>query len=56
MKRFSEIPNLESALAKREAARLLETGWFEEAMFFAEGDPEPLAVESPDALPREESR
>jgi predicted ATPase len=56
LKRFSDIPNLETALAKREAARLLETGWFEEAMFFAEGDPEPLALEMPEEPLREEPR
>lgn len=54
LKSFAEIPGLEAALAKSDAARLFESGWFEDAVFFAEAKPSPVsfvAEDSPDRKP-----
>jgi predicted ATPase len=48
LKAFRDIPNLESALEKTDASRLFETGWFEEAVFFAEGQPTPISFVAED--------
>jgi predicted ATPase len=48
LKAFRDIPTLESALEKAEASRLFETGWFEEAVFFAEGQPTPISFVAED--------
>jgi predicted ATPase len=38
LRAFQDIPTIETALASAEAAKLFETGWFEETMSFAESD------------------
>lgn len=48
LKAFRDIPPLEAALEKAEASRLFESGWFEEAMFFAEGQSEPISFVAED--------
>ena len=44
LKAFSQIAGIEQALEAAEASRLFESGWFEEAMYFAEGKPEAIAL------------
>lgn len=48
LKSFRDIPHLEDALQKSEAARLLESGWFEDAVFFAEGQPREISFVNED--------
>lgn len=43
LKSFRDIPHLEETLQRSEAARLLESGWFEDAVFFAEGQPREIS-------------
>jgi len=42
LKSFRDIPQLECALQKADAARLFESGWFEDAVFFAEAKATPI--------------
>ncbi len=54
LKAFRDLPGLEAALNKAEASRLFESGWFEDAVFFAEANPSPIsfvAEDTPDAKP-----
>lgn len=48
LKAFRDIPKLESTMQKAEASRLFESGWFEDAVFFAEAQPAPIAFVSED--------
>ena len=48
LKAFRDIPTLQTALEKADASRLFETGWFEDAMFFAEGQPTPISFVAED--------
>lgn len=48
LKAFRDIPQLESALQKTDAARLFESGWFEDAVFFAEANPSEVSFVAED--------
>lgn len=48
LKAFRDIPNLGPALEKAEASRLFESGWFEDAVFFAEAQPSPISFVAED--------
>lgn len=43
LKAFREISGLEEALHKAEASRLFESGWFEDAVFYAETKPSEIS-------------
>jgi len=48
LKAFRDIPQLESALLKADASRLFESGWFEDAVFYAEANPSPISFVAED--------
>ena len=53
LKAFRDIPTLDDALKNAEASRLFESGWFEDAVFFAEAKPTPISfvAEEPEQIP-----
>ena len=53
LKKLKELPHFMEVLEKLDLARMLESDWIESTLFFEEGEPTPIEVESgePEAVP-----